>query len=58
MQMENPTVDFAGLARSFGVAGEGPITESDEVRPALERAIKLIKNERRPALVDVIIQMI
>jgi acetolactate synthase I/II/III large subunit len=58
MQMENPSVDFAGLARSFGVAGEGPITEPDEVRPALDRAIKLIKNERRPALVDVIIQMI
>ena len=58
MQMENPAVDFAGLARSFGVAGEGPITEPDQVRPALDRAIKLIKNERRPALVDVIIQMI
>ncbi len=58
MQMENPSVDFAALARSFGVAGEGPITEPDQIRPAIERAIKLIKNERRPALVDVIIQMI
>ncbi|HEX2386435.1 MAG TPA: thiamine pyrophosphate-dependent enzyme, partial [Candidatus Binatia bacterium] len=58
MQMENPSVDFAGLARSFGVAGEGPITEPDQIRPALDRAIKLIKDERRPALVDVIIQMI
>jgi thiamine pyrophosphate-dependent acetolactate synthase large subunit-like protein len=58
MQMENPSVDFAALARSFGVAGEGPITEPEQIRPALERAIKLIKNERRPALVDVIIQMI
>jgi thiamine pyrophosphate-dependent acetolactate synthase large subunit-like protein len=56
--MENPSVDFAALARSFGVAGEGPITEPDQIRPAIERAIKLIKNERRPALVDVIIQMI
>ena len=58
MQMENPSVDFAALARSFGVAGEGPITEPEQIRPAIERAIKLIKNERRPALVDVIIQMI
>jgi thiamine pyrophosphate-dependent acetolactate synthase large subunit-like protein len=58
MQMENPSVDFAALARSFGVAGEGPITEPEQIRPAIERALKTIKNERRPALVDVIIQMI
>ena len=58
MQMENPAVDFAGLARSFGISGEGPITEPEKIRPALDRAIKTIKEEGRPALVDVIIQAI
>jgi thiamine pyrophosphate-dependent acetolactate synthase large subunit-like protein len=56
MRMEAPPVDFANLARSFGISGEGPITEPDKIRPALERAINVIKKENGPALVDVIIQ--
>jgi acetolactate synthase-1/2/3 large subunit len=58
MRMEKPPVDFAGLARSLGVAGEGPVTEPDQIRPAVERAIKTIKEENRPALVDVYIQTV
>ena len=57
MMMDTPPVDFANLARSFGISGEGPITEPDKIRPALQRALKIIK-EGRPALVDVIIQNI
>jgi thiamine pyrophosphate-dependent acetolactate synthase large subunit-like protein len=56
MRMEKPPVDFANLARSLGIAGDGPVTEPDQIRPAIERAIKIIKEERRPALVDVYIQ--
>lgn len=56
MRMERPPVDFANLARSFGLSGEGPIVEPEKIRPALERALKVIKEESRPALVDVIIQ--
>jgi len=56
MRMEKPPVDFANLARSFGISGEGPITEPDNIRPALDRALKVIKEEKRPALVDVYIQ--
>ncbi|MFQ5684363.1 MAG: thiamine pyrophosphate-binding protein [Candidatus Binatia bacterium] len=55
MRMEKPPVDFAALARSFGISGEGPIEEPDKIRPALERALKVIK-DGCPALVDVIIQ--
>jgi thiamine pyrophosphate-dependent acetolactate synthase large subunit-like protein len=58
MRMEKPPVDFANLARSLGIAGEGPITEPDQIRPAVERAIKIIKQEKRPALVDVYIQTV
>jgi thiamine pyrophosphate-dependent acetolactate synthase large subunit-like protein len=49
-------VDFAALARSFGVHGEGPIEDPADLRPALERAVRVVKRERRPALVDVITQ--
>ncbi len=58
MEMAKPPVDFAKLARSFGLHGEGPITEPEQIRPAVERAIKVIKEEKRPALVDVYMQMI
>lgn len=57
MRMEAPPVDFANLARSFGLFGEGPITEPEKIRPALERALAAVKGGT-PALVDVIIQPI
>jgi thiamine pyrophosphate-dependent acetolactate synthase large subunit-like protein len=56
MEMAKPAVDFAKLAQSFSLHGEGPITEPDQIRPAVERAIKVIKEEKRPALVDVYMQ--
>ncbi|MGQ0550988.1 MAG: thiamine pyrophosphate-binding protein [Armatimonadota bacterium] len=54
LQIVDPPVDFAGLARSFGVHGEGPVEDPADLRPALERAVRYVKKERRPALVDVI----
>lgn len=58
MRMETPPVDFAALARSFGVYGEGPIEDPAEIQPAVRRALAVVKEERKPALVDVIIQAI
>ncbi|MDE3078044.1 MAG: thiamine pyrophosphate-binding protein, partial [Chloroflexota bacterium] len=49
-----PDVDFAGLARSFGMHGEGPVATLDELDRALERALRVVAEERRPALVDVL----
>ncbi len=56
LQIVDPSVDFAALARSFGVHGEGPIEDPADLRPALERAVRVVKREKRPALVDVITQ--
>jgi thiamine pyrophosphate-dependent acetolactate synthase large subunit-like protein len=58
MRMEKPPVDFANLARSLGIAGEGPVTDPSQIRPTVERAIQIIKKEKRPALVDVYIQSV
>jgi acetolactate synthase I/II/III large subunit len=52
--VSDPPVDFAQLARGFGVHAEGPIARPSEVRPALERAIKIVQEKKLPALVDVI----
>src|SRR5215472_9128327 len=49
----DPNVDYATVARGFGVHGEGPITDPNELGPALKRAIAAVKSGQ-PALVDVV----
>ena len=56
-RIENPEVDFAKLAQSFGLYGEGPIENPEELRPALERAVRHVKETRQTALVDVVTQL-
>ena len=55
MDIDKPAPDFASLARSLGVHAEGPIDKPGDVRAAVERALKVVK-EGRPALVDTICQ--
>jgi acetolactate synthase-1/2/3 large subunit len=54
--VENPAVDFAANAKSYGVWGAGPITDPKDLAKALRDAIKVVK-EGKPALVDVVVQM-
>jgi acetolactate synthase-1/2/3 large subunit len=49
----NPNVDYATVARGFGVHGEGPITDPKDLAPALIRAIAVVKRGE-PALIDVV----
>ena len=51
----DPYVDFAKVAQGFGVYAEGPITDPKDLRPALQRALAVVK-KGEPALVDVIMQ--
>jgi acetolactate synthase I/II/III large subunit len=55
MDLFGPEPDFGALARSLGVYGEGPIDNPKDVRPALERALAIVK-QGKPALVDTITQ--
>jgi acetolactate synthase I/II/III large subunit len=55
MDLFGPEPDFAGLARSMGCWGEGPIDNPKDVRPALRRALAEVKKGRL-ALVDTITQ--
>lgn len=52
----DPAVDFAQVARGFGLWAEGPIEDPSQLRPALERALQVVKREGRAALVDVVTQ--
>jgi thiamine pyrophosphate-dependent acetolactate synthase large subunit-like protein len=51
----DPNVDFSYLAKAYGVYGEGPIENPDQLVPALQRAIKLVKSGHS-ALLDVVTQ--
>jgi acetolactate synthase I/II/III large subunit len=53
--IENPNIDYAGLARSLGVHGEGPVTDPKELGGALKRALDVVRRGE-PALVDVVTQ--
>jgi acetolactate synthase I/II/III large subunit len=52
---EDPVMDYAKLAQSFGVYAEGPITEPSELAPAIKRALLVVKSGH-PALLDVVTQ--
>src|SRR5213594_3887775 len=53
--IEKPNIDFAKLAQSLGVHGEGPITDPAAIAPALSRALAAVKRGE-PAVVDVVSQ--
>jgi thiamine pyrophosphate-dependent acetolactate synthase large subunit-like protein len=54
-ELSDPSIDFAKLAQSMDVHGEGPITDPADLGPALQRAIAVVK-KGAPALVDIIAQ--
>jgi thiamine pyrophosphate-dependent acetolactate synthase large subunit-like protein len=56
IRIEDPAPDFARIAQGFGVHAEGPIDSAEAVGPALRRALRVVKDEGRPALVDAIIR--
>ncbi|MCG6534050.1 MAG: thiamine pyrophosphate-dependent enzyme, partial [Syntrophales bacterium LBB04] len=52
--LENPAINFAKIADGFGMYNEGPIQKPEDLRPALLRALKVVKEKKLPALLDVI----
>ena len=55
-RLDEPPVNFALMAQSFGLYGEGPIDTLEAIRPALQRALRVVKEEGRLALVDIVMQ--
>ncbi|MQA93476.1 MAG: thiamine pyrophosphate-binding protein [Streptosporangiales bacterium] len=52
MRIDEPAVDLAGMARSYGAWATGPVTDPAELPAALEKALHAI-DEGQVALVDV-----
>ena len=51
-RIDDPPVDFAGIARDFGAEGFGPVSDPADLAPAYTVAMAALA-EGRPALVDV-----
>jgi thiamine pyrophosphate-dependent acetolactate synthase large subunit-like protein len=57
IDIDDPVVDFAAMARSMGAWAEGPIERSEDLRPVLEQAKREVMENGRVALVDVYTQV-
>lgn len=57
IRIDDPAPDFAKIAQGFGVHAEGPVDSADAIGPALRRALRVVKDEGRPALVDVLTRL-
>jgi thiamine pyrophosphate-dependent acetolactate synthase large subunit-like protein len=53
--LDSPFIDYVALAKAYGVHGQGPIDNPDELAPAIKRAIEVVKRGE-PALIDVLTQ--
>jgi len=54
-RIENPVIDYGKLASSLGIWSAGPITDPNDLAPALKKAVQVVK-AGEPALVDVVTQ--
>jgi acetolactate synthase-1/2/3 large subunit len=54
--INDPAVDFAKLAQAQGVHGEGPVERPEEIKSAVEKALRIVEVQREPALVDVLVK--
>jgi thiamine pyrophosphate-dependent acetolactate synthase large subunit-like protein len=53
--LRGPDIDYASIAKGYGLYAEGPITEPSALAPAIKRAIERVK-KGEPALLDVVTQ--
>ncbi len=51
----DPNIDYATMAKAYGVYSAGPIENPNDLGPAIQRAIEVVKRGE-PALVDVLTQ--
>ena len=50
-----PDIDYGAMARSMGVFGQGPISNPNDLGPAIRRAMDVVRRGE-PALIDVVSQ--
>jgi acetolactate synthase-1/2/3 large subunit len=58
IDINDPVVDFVGMARSFGAWAEGPVERAEDLRASFERAKREVLVNGRVALVDLYTQVV
>jgi len=53
--LNDPNIDYSMLAKAYGVYSQGPISNANDLGPAIKKAIEVVK-KGEPALIDVITQ--
>ncbi len=53
--LQGPNIDYAMMAKTYGMYGEGPIVDPKDLAPAIRRGIERVK-KGEPALIDVVTQ--
>ncbi len=53
--LKGPNIDYASVAKGFGLYSEGPIENPNELGPAIRRGIERVK-KGEPVLIDVVTQ--
>ena len=51
----DPNIDYATMAKAYGMYGAGPITDPKDLGPAIRAALQVVKRGE-PALIDVVTQ--
>ena len=51
----DPNIDYSMMAKAYGMYGAGPISNPNDLGPAIKKAIEVVK-KGEPALLDVITQ--
>jgi thiamine pyrophosphate-dependent acetolactate synthase large subunit-like protein len=54
-KLTEPNIDYATMAKGYGMQGIGPITDPNDIAPALKRAVEIVKSGE-PVLVDTVTQ--
>jgi thiamine pyrophosphate-dependent acetolactate synthase large subunit-like protein len=57
IDIDDPLVDFVGMARAFGAWAEGPVLRAEDLAPALDLAKRQVTEHGRVALVDIYTQV-
>lgn len=53
IDIDDPDINMAKLAEAQGVEAAGRVRDTDELHVVLDRAVKIVLEERRPYLIDV-----
>jgi thiamine pyrophosphate-dependent acetolactate synthase large subunit-like protein len=53
--LKEPNIDYASIAKGYGLYAEGPISDPKDLAPAIRRGIERVK-AGEPALIDIVTQ--